>query len=268
MIAHNPPDGAQNISLSQPDIRVQFSEAIETSSLQGNFQLIKVLTGESVPGSITYNSSTSTAYFSPAFSLEPLSLYKVVVENIKDLSGNPMTYPFTFTFTTEGLFAYDNFEGSPFNLTWTVYGNCPVSWQITGERFYSPTHAYSDSPFVKYYPQTNCSLISSCINLSNASSATLSFYSLFKIQNKAGSRDKLFVEVRNYSDSSSCEKDSDFSLGWADLGILEGVQGNFTLFNYSLSTGFYIRFRFRLYSDADAKVADGVYIDNVLITGY
>ena len=74
-----------------------FNKAVQQSTIQFT------LTGPgntSVPGTVSYNSSTNTATFTPSGSLSSATSYTATVSGAKDSNGIPMSAPYTWTYTT------------------------------------------------------------------------------------------------------------------------------------------------------------------------
>jgi hypothetical protein len=75
-------------------VTVVFSEAVDPSTVTpGTFSV------NGVTGSVSYDSTTKTARFSPAATLANGTLYTVAINGVKDLAGNAID-PVTWTFTT------------------------------------------------------------------------------------------------------------------------------------------------------------------------
>jgi hypothetical protein len=83
-----PPNGA---------ISATFSKAVQASTIQ--FALTGP-GGVSVPGTLTYNSSTVTATFTPSASLSSATSYTATVSGAKDTAGTPMGAAYSWSFTT------------------------------------------------------------------------------------------------------------------------------------------------------------------------
>jgi Domain of unknown function (DUF4082)/Bacterial Ig-like domain/Bacterial Ig domain len=74
-----------------------FNEGVQSSSIQ--FALTNS-NGNSVPGSLTYNSSTETATFTPTSALSNAVTYTATVSSATDSNGGGMTAPYSWSFTT------------------------------------------------------------------------------------------------------------------------------------------------------------------------
>jgi type IV pilus assembly protein PilY1 len=90
-----PVSGATSVPVSAAVV-AKFSEAMLSSSITTSTFYIS-----GVSGTVTYDSSTNTATFTPAASLGYATDYKVyVTTGVKDLSGNSLQTTNTWTFTT------------------------------------------------------------------------------------------------------------------------------------------------------------------------
>ncbi len=80
-------------------VSATFSEALNPATVTGAaFTLMNGATP--VPGTVTYSGTTAT--FTPAAQLSPLTLYTATITtSVKDLAGNAMALPYTWSFTSE-----------------------------------------------------------------------------------------------------------------------------------------------------------------------
>jgi hypothetical protein len=80
-------------------ISATFNEPLDSSTAtSANFIVVGTT---QVPGTVSYNDATRTITFTPD-SLDSLTTYTAqLTTGIKDLSGNPLTDPYSWTFTTE-----------------------------------------------------------------------------------------------------------------------------------------------------------------------
>ena len=83
-------------------VTVTFSEGMDPTTITGTTFNLKVTAGGAVvAGSVSYNSATNVATFTPTASLTSNTNYTVTVTTgVKDLAGNAMAAQFTSTFTT------------------------------------------------------------------------------------------------------------------------------------------------------------------------
>jgi carboxypeptidase T len=138
----------------------------------------------------------------------------------------------------------DRAEGvsTPFTMT--------TPWAVTGLRFVSPSHSFTDSPSGNYASNANVSMTSPAINLSGATNAELRFQSW--CDTEAGA-DFGRVEIStdggsNWNEVWRCSGTPAWSAISLPLPTLEGVSN--------------AKLRFRLSSDASG-VADGWYVDDI-----
>ena len=90
-----PVPNASNVSATTAPTAT-FSEPVQSATI--SFAL-KDSGGNSVPGSVSYNTGSNVATFTPGTSLATLTMYTATVSGAKDLSGNLMT-PVSWSFTT------------------------------------------------------------------------------------------------------------------------------------------------------------------------
>jgi hypothetical protein len=78
-------------------ITFTFNEAVQSASI--GFGLADS-NGNAVPGSLTYNSTTNTATFTPTSALSNAMTYTATVSAATDLNSDNMTTPYSWSFTT------------------------------------------------------------------------------------------------------------------------------------------------------------------------
>jgi N,N-dimethylformamidase beta subunit-like, C-terminal/Domain of unknown function (DUF4082)/Bacterial Ig-like domain/Fibronectin type III domain/Bacterial Ig domain len=93
-----PTQGATNVAVSVAPTAT-FSQAVVPSTV--SFTL-KDSAGNSVPGSVTFDSTNTVATFTPASSLASSVTYTATVSGAQNSSGVAMTSPFSWSFTTVG----------------------------------------------------------------------------------------------------------------------------------------------------------------------
>lgn len=145
----------------------------------------------------------------------------------------------------------DNFESGSSN--WTFTG----SWGLSTSASHSSSHSLSESPTGNYANNLNyiTATLVSGVNLSNALSATLSFWAKYDIE---GGFDYMYLDVSNGGTN------------WVNIASFDDTLNNWTQFTYSLGgyVGYSnVKIRFRFYSDGFVNY-DGMYIDDVVITSY
>jgi len=95
----SPASGATGVAVGS-NVTAIFSKVIDQATLTGNFTLLRE--GNAVPGSITYDSVTKTATFTPGQTLGYSSPYTVnISSNVADVDGNKLPAASTWNFTTE-----------------------------------------------------------------------------------------------------------------------------------------------------------------------
>jgi hypothetical protein len=101
VVATNPLSGATGAA-TQPLLEVVFDRQIDTTTLG---QISLTAQGGAVPVSVTLSSSyyylgATVLQLRPFALLDPNTTYTVTIAGVQDLSGNAMSAPFTFSFTT------------------------------------------------------------------------------------------------------------------------------------------------------------------------
>src|SRR5262249_14777195 len=93
--AVSPANGTALPSLNAP-ITVTFSEDVQASSIS---LVVKDSSNNVVAGNLSYNGTTRIVTFTPSSPLLSLRTYTVTVSGVKDLSGNTLAAPYTWSFT-------------------------------------------------------------------------------------------------------------------------------------------------------------------------
>lgn len=104
VIATTPDAGEAGVSMST-SITAVFSEDLQPASVNNASVTLTRLstTNTAVPGVVSFDAQARTATFTPSIPLQGSSSYEVTVNpGVRDLAGNGLAQPFTFTFTTEG----------------------------------------------------------------------------------------------------------------------------------------------------------------------
>lgn len=94
--AESPAPNATNVSVTKAP-SVSFSKPVQPSTI--SFTL-KDPGGGLVPGIVSYAGTTNTATFTPSTNLATQTTYTATVTGVKDLAGNPLAAPMTWSFTT------------------------------------------------------------------------------------------------------------------------------------------------------------------------
>ena len=92
-----PASVATNVAVSTAPTAT-FNEAVPLGTI--SFTL-KNLSGSSVAGSVSYNSTTYTTTFTPSSALAYNTTYTATISGAQSTSGVPMTAPFSWSFTTD-----------------------------------------------------------------------------------------------------------------------------------------------------------------------
>ncbi len=99
-----PASGTTGVSVTSP-VTVSFSEPLDPATVSNNSIEVLSPAGASVPGTITYDTVTSTATFTPDNAYSTLTPYTLRVHGsdlgtpVKDLSGNALSSTYTSIFT-------------------------------------------------------------------------------------------------------------------------------------------------------------------------
>jgi hypothetical protein len=107
--------GATGVAVDA-DVTVTFSSNIDTSTLNSS---TFTLTGPDGPiaGSVSYDSETRTATFSPSHSLPPLTQYTATITTgVRNVDGNALSSPYSWSFTTISAFWVYNFVTDAYYL--------------------------------------------------------------------------------------------------------------------------------------------------------
>lgn len=99
--AVSPANNATNVAVNSP-VNITFSEAMDLTTMNTtNITVKNTTTSAAVAGTVTYNTTTNVATFTPNVPLANGTGYTVTVTTgVKDLAGNAMASQFTSTFTT------------------------------------------------------------------------------------------------------------------------------------------------------------------------
>ena len=92
----SPAWNATGVAVSSP-VTATFNEAVQSGTI--GFTLTNP-SGSTVAATVAYNSSTNTATLTPSAALANSTTYTATVSGAQDTAGDPMTSPYTWTFTT------------------------------------------------------------------------------------------------------------------------------------------------------------------------
>ena len=128
VIGVSPADAAIGVPVNAP-VNVTFSEAMDASTINSNNITLQVTSsGAVVAGTVTYNSTSHVATFTPTAPLGSAVNYTFTVAGVvKDVSGNAMVNPFQSTFTTVDLTPPTVVSTVPANLATGVSTSTTIS---------------------------------------------------------------------------------------------------------------------------------------------
>ncbi|MGH9119359.1 MAG: DUF4082 domain-containing protein [Acidimicrobiales bacterium] len=142
VVAQVPEPGTQNVAATS-GLSVRFNEAVQPGTI--SFEL-RDSANAPVSGSLTYDPSTMTATFQPNAALAGATSYTATVSGARDVHGNPMAAPVSWSFTTAAAGTSTIFgptavpelaaanDAGPLELG--VRFMSAVAGEITGVRFY------------------------------------------------------------------------------------------------------------------------------------
>ncbi|MEO7368389.1 MAG: Ig-like domain-containing protein, partial [Gemmatimonadaceae bacterium] len=112
-----PADGATGVSPTAP-ISAKFSEPMEVGSINAATFTVTTTSGLTpVPGTVTYDNTSSTATFTPSSSLSSATSYTATITTgARDVSKNPLAANKVWTFTTADIVPPTVASVSPTNL--------------------------------------------------------------------------------------------------------------------------------------------------------
>ncbi|NKE71293.1 Ig-like domain-containing protein [Candidatus Manganitrophus noduliformans] len=103
VVATSPADGVSDVSIAST-VTATFSEDMDASTISGSTFILRRPDETTVNGSVTYDSTTRTARFTPQESLSNSTTYMpILMTGIKDTSGNALAAEFTWSFNTSPL---------------------------------------------------------------------------------------------------------------------------------------------------------------------
>jgi len=94
----NPAAGTTGVATGTT-VKATFSEPVQAATITtSTFTLATA--GATVPATVAYDSASQTATLTPSAALAASTTYTAKVSGVKDIAGNTMTAPFTWSFTT------------------------------------------------------------------------------------------------------------------------------------------------------------------------
>jgi hypothetical protein len=153
VVATTPSPNATGVSTTAPNITANFNEVVQTSTI--SFTL-RDQSGNPVAATVTWQpapedgTSTNAVILTPHSPLAPLTMYTATISGAVDKSGNSMTGPFLWSFTTAGTVVNASIwpsTATPVNASANdttaqelgVKFTSDLSGYVTGIRFYKGT---------------------------------------------------------------------------------------------------------------------------------
>ncbi len=100
VISNQPPANFVGVSPAAT-VTATFSEGMDPATINATTFTLRVTGGAAIAGAVTYNQATRTATFTPASSLpNPVNFTATITTGARDLAGNALAAPFSWTFTT------------------------------------------------------------------------------------------------------------------------------------------------------------------------
>ena len=119
-------------------ITATFSEAIDASTVNTGTMSVTTSLGAPVNGTVTYNSTSRTATFTPSFSLPASSVFNVKLAGgatdprIKDVAGNALAGNVTWSFTTAAAASACTAPANAIVAENCLSGNPSTEWDVSG----------------------------------------------------------------------------------------------------------------------------------------
>ncbi len=135
--ATTPAGGATGVALGST-VNAVFSEAIEPTTVNSNTVGLVGPANSVVAGSLSYNSATRTATFTPSNPLAPSTSYTLTIKGglndprIKDLAGNALASDTVMSFTTGGIGGTCGSPANPIVAENCLAGNPASEWDVSG----------------------------------------------------------------------------------------------------------------------------------------
>ena len=103
LTGHLPISGGTRVSVTAP-VTISFSEALDPTTVSAATFTLR----PAQAGTLAYDPATRTASFTPTPRLAPTTTYTAAVSTgVKDLAGNPLVAPVSWTFTTDPVGDFD-----------------------------------------------------------------------------------------------------------------------------------------------------------------
>ncbi len=107
IIAVNPPASATEV-VTDTQVQATFNMDVDPTTINTDTFTLTSPSGISVNGTVSYETATKTAIFTPAITLAPLTTYTATISDVRDTSGKSMSSPYSWSFATvTGFWSYD-----------------------------------------------------------------------------------------------------------------------------------------------------------------
>ena len=102
-----PPASATEVE-TDTIVQATFNTDIDPTTINTNTFILTSPSGIRVSGTVSYDTNTKTATFTPNVTLAPLTPYTVIISDVRDTAGRTMNSPYSWSFITiTGFWAYD-----------------------------------------------------------------------------------------------------------------------------------------------------------------
>ena len=89
-------------------VQATFNVDMDPATINTSTFTLSSPSGFNVNGTVSYDTETKIATFNPSYSLAPLTTYTAMISGVRDISGNSMSSPYSWSFVTvTGFWAYD-----------------------------------------------------------------------------------------------------------------------------------------------------------------
>jgi hypothetical protein len=150
----SPASGATGV-WSTTTVTATFNESVVGSSITTSDFVLTDPKNNTVSATVSYNDSTHTVTLRPSAPLTASTKYKVLISGVKDATGNVMSSPFTWFFTTAGstfsstsLIADSGFEQVHLGASNYAYNPSGSAWTFSSQSGI----ASNNSPFTAGNP--------------------------------------------------------------------------------------------------------------------
>ena len=140
----NPAPNATGVAVAST-VTATFNESVQASTVNSTNFTLKDASGNFVAATITYTDSTHTATLAPNAALANSTTYTATISGVQNSSGNPMSSPFVWSFTTadptpsiadpgfeQVTVGAGQFQYRPTGSPWTFSGGAGISGNNSG----------------------------------------------------------------------------------------------------------------------------------------